>query len=76
MRQHRAIRAFGKVIREVRRARKLTLEDVAEAAETDAAWLSKVERGEKNVTLLTAVRLAEALSLDLTIGGHNLVAGK
>lgn len=76
MKTHKAIRSFGRAIREVRRARNLTLEGLAELIDTDPAWIAKVERGEKNISLLTAVRLAEALSIDLTFGDCKLVKRK
>lgn len=68
MQIHRAVRKFGKAIQTIRKERGLTLEDLAAEAGLDAAHLSRIERGEKNIALETAVRLAEGLGLDLMMG--------
>ena len=52
-------KALGARVRQLRLARKWTLEGAAEAANMDLKHLQKVEAGKLNVTLVTLVRLAE-----------------
>ncbi len=50
----------------MRRARGLTLEAMAEVSGVSRAMLSKVERGEKNPTLVVAAKVAEGLGVTLS----------
>lgn len=50
----------------MRRDAGLTLDELAERAGVSRAMLSKVERGEKNPTLVVAARVAEGLGVTLT----------
>ena len=52
-------KGLGARVRQLRLARKWTLEGAAEAANLDLKHLQKVEAGKLNVTLVTLVRLAE-----------------
>ena len=56
---------FGERVRELRRGRGLTLEELAERSEVSRAMISKVERGEKNPTLVVAAKVAEGLEITL-----------
>ena len=56
---------LGARVKELRRRRGLTLEDLAKRAGVSRAMISKVERGEKNPTLVVAAKVAEGL--DVTI---------
>lgn len=60
-----AITKVGARIRELRIGRNLTLEALAERSGVSRAMLSKVERGEKNPTLMVTAKVAEGL--DVTI---------
>lgn len=53
--------ALGNAIREKREARKLTLEQLADLADTDLTQLGGVERGTRNATYGFLLRLAAAL---------------
>ena len=53
-------------MRELRRERGLTLEALAERSGVSRAMISKVERGEKNPTLVVAAKVAEGLDVDLS----------
>ena len=55
--------AVGQRIRELRLARSLTQEGVAELADTNAKYFGAIERGEVNVTLQTLKRIADALGV-------------
>lgn len=54
---------LGARVKEIRRRRGLTLEDLAERAGVSRAMISKVERGEKNPTLVVAAKVAEGLGV-------------
>ena len=53
--------ALGRVIRGVRKARGLSQEALADAAGIDRSHMGKIERGERNVTILNVARIATAL---------------
>jgi transcriptional regulator with XRE-family HTH domain len=61
-----ALANFGRRLREMRHARGLTLRQLAEAAEVDFTYLSKLENGRLTYTpsFDTSRRLAEALGTD------------
>lgn len=54
---------LGQAIRARRKALGLTQEALADAAGVDRAHMGKIERGERNVTLLNISRIAGALQL-------------
>ena len=54
-------RLFGKRVRAVRRAAKITQEEAAEAAHLNAKYLGQIERGEKRPSFEAIVALAKAL---------------
>jgi transcriptional regulator with XRE-family HTH domain len=53
--------AFGKRVRELREARDLSQERLAELADLHRNYVGGVERGERNVGLLNIVAIAKAL---------------
>lgn len=55
------LRRFGDNIRSRRAAQKLSQEQLAERADLDRTYISGVERGVRNLSLLSAVRIAGAL---------------
>ena len=57
---------LGERVRELRRGRGLTLEGLAERSGVSRAMISKLERGEKNPTLVVAAKLAEGLGVTLS----------
>jgi len=57
---------LGGRVRELRRRRDLTLEELAGLSGVSRAMISKLERGEKNPTLVVAARLAEGLGVTLS----------
>ena len=52
---------FGKRVRELRVARKLSQEELAELADLHRNYVGGVERGDRNVGLLNVVAIARAL---------------
>ncbi len=57
---------LGARVRELRRGRGLTLEEIAERSGVSRAMISKLERGEKNPTLVVAAKLAEGFGVTLS----------
>jgi len=57
---------LGGRVKELRRRRRLTLEELAELSGVSRAMISKLERGEKNPTLVVAAKLAEGLGVTLS----------
>jgi transcriptional regulator with XRE-family HTH domain len=56
-----ALLRLGAAIREQRLARGLSQEALADAASLDRSHMGKIERGERNVTVLNVIRIARAL---------------
>lgn len=54
---------FGREVRRLRKARRLTIERLAELAELSTNYLGAVERGEKNPSLGTIIGIARGLQV-------------
>ena len=65
-RQHRALVALGRAIREVRTAKGISQEKLAPLAEVDRSYVGRIERGDNNVAVLTFTRLADALGVTVS----------
>lgn len=57
---------FGKRIKEKRKAMGLSQEKLANIAEIDRTYLPEVERGERNISLVVAEKIANALGEKLS----------
>ncbi len=57
---------FGALIRRLRLERAYSQEKLAEAAKLERAYVGMIERGEVNVSLKTAFKLARSLDLTLS----------
>ncbi len=57
---------IGRVIRHLRRARKLTIEDLADKADMHHTYLSGIERGHENPSLEKLSNLAYVLQTQLS----------
>ncbi|MCI0486379.1 MAG: helix-turn-helix domain-containing protein [Blastocatellia bacterium] len=57
---------FGDRIRELRKAAGLSQEKLAELAELHRTYVSGVERGERNPSLISIARIARALGVSLS----------
>jgi transcriptional regulator with XRE-family HTH domain len=55
------LRLLGRAIRSRREAVDLSQEALADAAEMDRAHIGKIERGERNLTLLNLLKIARAV---------------
>lgn len=60
------IKAFGLSVKDLRKQQGLSQELLAAKAGLDRAFLSQVETGRKQPSLLTIFRLASALKLDVS----------
>ena len=54
---------FGQRVRELRLAKDISQEDLAEKAGLDRTYVSSIERGKRNISLLNIERLAKALGV-------------
>lgn len=57
------IEIFGKVLRELRVANKLSQEKLAEYCDLDRTYISLLERGQRQPTITTIFKLAKALNI-------------
>jgi transcriptional regulator with XRE-family HTH domain len=56
---------FGKHLRELRLAKKLSQQELELKAEISKNQVGNIERGEVNITLITATAIAKALNISL-----------
>ena len=56
---------FGKKLREIRERKGVSQEKLAEMAALHRTYVSSVERGKRNISLLNIERLAQALGVSL-----------
>jgi transcriptional regulator with XRE-family HTH domain len=59
------VQAFGQVLREIRRQRGLSQEALAFESDLDRAFLSRLETGHKQPSLLTIFRIASVLHISV-----------
>jgi transcriptional regulator with XRE-family HTH domain len=59
------LQQFGANLKKIRLAKGYSLRDVEAASNIDNGTISKMEAGKINITILTIVRLAQALEVDL-----------
>jgi len=59
------LKVFGNHLRRLRMKKGLSQEKLAELAELHRTYLGGVERGERNPTLLTLVKIAQGLNVPL-----------
>lgn len=60
---HPLLRSLGAAIRSLRRDRGMSQESLAGLADIDRSYMSSVERGLRNVSVLNVARIAEALGV-------------
>jgi transcriptional regulator with XRE-family HTH domain len=59
----RSLKRLGAAIRAQRHTTGLSQEALGDAAEIDRSHMGKIERGERNVTLLNLIKIAAALRM-------------
>ena len=64
-RRHRSLTAFGLAVRRAREAKGFTQERLAERADLDSTYISGIERGVRNASLISLVSVARGLGVPL-----------
>lgn len=59
------VELFGSKVRHFRKLRQLSQNELAELCELHRTYIGSVERGERNITLVNAEKIAHALSVSL-----------
>jgi transcriptional regulator with XRE-family HTH domain len=57
---------IGSQLAKLRKARQMTVRELAEKMEIDNGWLSKIENGHKDIKVTTLVSFAKKLEVDVT----------
>lgn len=57
------LKMFGKRVRTLRKAKNMTQEQLATAADSGAKYISELERGEANITIALINKLADGLGV-------------
>ncbi|UFU00172.1 helix-turn-helix transcriptional regulator [Radiobacillus kanasensis] len=63
--KNRTIQQFGRTIRDYRRKKNISQEKLAELSGLHRTYISEVERGERNISLLNIVKIAVALEINV-----------
>ena len=76
MREEAALLEFGKKVHSVRNEQKISQEKLAELSELDRTYISSVERGQRNISILNIIKIADALDVTASslleeLGGCN-----
>jgi transcriptional regulator with XRE-family HTH domain len=61
------LKNFGNNLRSIRKAKGLSMESVANEAEIEYRQLGRIERGEVNTTIISLLRIAEILNVDMKV---------
>lgn len=56
---------FGERVREIRKEKGLSQEELAHKADLHRTYIGMIERAEKNITLINIEKIANALEIDL-----------
>lgn len=65
MKKRSSLRTIGQRIREARKFKGLSQEQLALEADMDRSYVGQVERGEQNATVTTLAKLARAIGCDI-----------
>lgn len=63
----KSLRKLGENVRALRVKKELSQEQLAELAEVDRTYVGGLERGERNATVQTLVRVAKALGVSVAV---------
>ena len=69
---HMSLKILGERIREMRKHKKLTQEDLAHESDIDRSYIGGVERGERNLSFDKLCQIAQALGCDVAELTKNL----
>ncbi len=64
--EEQLLKSFGKHVKAIRVSQKITQEELALKADLDRTYISGIERGLRNVSLINILKLANALNISLT----------
>ena len=56
---------FGEKVREIRKEKGLSQEELAHKADLHRTYIGMIERAEKNITLINIEKIANALNIDI-----------
>ena len=65
MNENSNLKIFGENIKKLRLLKKLSQEEFAYRAGLDRTYIGGVERGERNLSLINIIKIADALSMDV-----------
>jgi transcriptional regulator with XRE-family HTH domain len=60
---HEYLRSFGENLKNIREAKGISQRSLASSCTIDHSDISKIEKGERNITILTVLELATALEV-------------
>jgi transcriptional regulator with XRE-family HTH domain len=66
------VKKFGKLLRQLRETNSWTQEDLAAELSVDRAYVSQLERGIQNPSLLTMIKIADVFSVEVSFAGVTL----
>lgn len=70
--KNKHLKKLGLQIRELRKSKSLSQESMALQAGIDRSYMGSIERGERNVSFLTLVKIAEVLERDISNFTNNI----
>jgi transcriptional regulator with XRE-family HTH domain len=62
---------FGNRVRELRKQKNLSQEELSYQADLHRTYIGMIERAEKNITLINIEKIASALNIDISSLFHN-----
>ncbi len=68
----KSLKILGETIRDARKAKGWTQEDLSHEASIDRSYIGGIERGERNITFSMLCRIAQALGSDVAVLTQNL----
>ncbi len=66
MKKKKILIAFGERVRELRKERELSQEELSYKADLHRTYIGMIERAEKNITLLNISKIARALDVSIS----------
>jgi len=73
VKQAKPVEKFAACLRKLRKGNSWTQDELAGELECDRAYVSQLERGLLNPSLMTMVKLAKIFDADITFAGISLV---
>ena len=65
MKKNSLLIRFGEKVREIRKEKGLSQEDLSFEADLHRTYIGMIERAEKNITLINIQKIAKALGVDI-----------